>query len=54
MPASDFEAAVSSSVFGLKLNFASTATLTITPAVISIPALTICTQVVASMPPNTT
>ena len=53
-PSSWLFAAVSSSCDGLKLNFASTATATTTPATISITALMICTHVVASMPPKTT
>ena len=53
-PSGWLAAAASSSVAGLKLNFASTATETAMPAIISITALMICTQVVASMPPKTT
>ena len=53
-PSGWLAAALSSSCAGLKLNFASTATATTVPAIISITALMICTQVVASMPPKTT
>ena len=54
LPSGWLSAAVSSSWAGLKLNLASTATATTVPAIISITALMICTQVVASMPPKTT
>ena len=54
MPLGCSAAALFSSSDGLKLNFASTAMLMMMPAVISIPAMMICTHVVASMPPKTT
>ncbi len=54
LPSSCSAAALSRISDGLKLNFASTAIATTVPAVISMIALMIWTQVVASMPPNAT
>ena len=54
MPFGWFSAAWLNSSVGVKPTFAPTNTASATPAVISSPALMICTHVVASMPPKIT